>query len=129
MPDVMLIVHKFFPNVKRVKDASRPIEIQVTKADSSSKGRKNHKTCAMAAACKRAFHLDGAIVSKRMAYLIRGPVATRYEIPESVAREVVSFDRGGGFAPGTYRLGTPKHELGAVSRGDRGPNTRTGSYM
>jgi hypothetical protein len=72
--------------------------------DVDSANRKDHKTCAMAVACKRKLGLDGVLISVKTAYLVRGKVAQRYLLPESVSREVVSFDRGAGFAPGKYKL-------------------------
>jgi hypothetical protein len=58
----------------------------------------------MAVACKRKFHLDGVIISRSTSYLVKGTIARRFKVPESVSREVVSFDRGSGFSPGTYEL-------------------------
>lgn len=100
----MRIVHKFFPGVTRVIDARRDLTIVVEPQDARGSGRKQHHACAMAVACKRLLHIDGAIIATSRAYLIKGTLATRYEVPESVSREIVSFDRGARFAPGTYRL-------------------------
>lgn len=97
-------VQKFFPNVKSVVDANTDAFIDVTEHDVKSSKVKNHKACAMAVACKRKFHLDGVIISKSVAYLIKGNKARRFKVPESVAREVVSFDRGAGFSIGKYAL-------------------------
>lgn len=97
-------VQKFFPQVERVVDAQRIARIDVTPKDAASKGVKKHETCAMAVACKRKFHLDGVIISRSVAYLIKGKQARRFQLPPSVAREVVSFDRGAGFATGSYHL-------------------------
>ena len=98
------VVRKFFPNVKRVTDAKTNALIEVTKADVQSKAVKNHNACAMAVACRRKFHLDGVIISRSIAYLVKGNRARRFKLNESVSREVVSFDRGAGFAPGRYEL-------------------------
>lgn len=97
-------VNKFFPKVKKVMDATKPLIIEVTKSDASSKGIKQHDACAMAVACKRKFHLDGVIISRSTAYMIKGKQARRFKLSASVAREVTSFDRGSGFSPGTYIL-------------------------
>lgn len=108
-------VQRFFPKVKTVTDATRIATIEVTKADASATGVKNHNECAMAVACKRKFHLDGVIISRSTAYLVKGTKARRFQIPPSVSREVVSFDRGGGFAPGCYTLSavSPLNRLGS----------------
>lgn len=97
-------VQKFFPQVRKVIDADTPADIEVTLQDATAKGVKNHESCAMAVACKRRFHLDGVIISRSTAYLVKGKQARRFKLPPGTAKEVVSFDRGGGFAPGTYRL-------------------------
>lgn len=97
-------VKKFFPQVKKVVGADTPADIEVTTQDATPKGIKNHETCAMAVACKRKFHLDGVIISRSTAYLVKGRQARRFKLPPATAKEIVSFDRGGGFAPGTYRL-------------------------
>lgn len=98
------VVRKFFPRVKRVVDAKSNAAIEVTSKDASSKAVKDHTACAMAVACKRKFHLDGVIISRTVAYLVKGSQARRFKLPSSVSREVVSFDRGAGFAPGKYEL-------------------------
>jgi hypothetical protein len=97
-------VRKFFPQVKTVVDSTRNAVIEVTRGDASSRAVKNHSACAMAVACKRKFKLDGVIISRSVAYLIKGNKARRFKLPESVSREVVSFDRGAGFQPGKYHL-------------------------
>ncbi len=80
------------------------MKIEVTPRDASSKAVRDHNGCAMAVACKRALKLDGVIISRSIAYLIKGDHATRFKLPESISREVVSFDRGAGFAVGKYEL-------------------------
>lgn len=118
------VIRKFFPKVTTVVDATRSTAIEVTAKDASSRAVKNHTACAMAVACKRKFHLDGVIISRSVAYLVKGKTARRFLVPSSVGRELVSFDRGGGFAPGMYALApiTKSMRLGH-SRG--GPvNTR-----
>jgi len=115
MAVALRIVRKFFPEVKTVVDANRNARIEVTKADEKAAAKKSHKTCAMAVACKRKFHLDGVIISAATAYLVKGTQARRFTLPPSVAKEVVSFDRGGGFEPGEYELSRvePSRKLGA----------------
>jgi hypothetical protein len=115
-------VRKFFPNVKTVKNATGPVTIEVTPRDVANSKRKRHSECAMATACKRAMHLDGVIVSIHTAFLIKGEVATRYKVSSPVSREVVSYDRGSGFAPGEYRLHVPHYRNGKA----RGPHKTAG---
>jgi hypothetical protein len=105
-------VRKFFPNVESVEDATESLKIEVTARDVSTSKRRAHSECAMAVACKRSQNLDGVIIATSTAYLIKGKDATRYNVPESVAREVVSFDRGASFEAGTYHLDVPRTKLG-----------------
>jgi hypothetical protein len=107
MPTKNNTVKKFFPNVVVVQDAKKPLHIEVTRRDSNSAAVRNHKGCAMAVAAKRCLNLDGVVISRQRAYLIKGNIATRYSFPESVRKEIVSFDRGGGFDEGVYRLTVP----------------------
>lgn len=115
-------VKRFFPNVTLVRDAKDPIDIEVTKSDSNAKAVKDHTACAMAVACKRKLHLDGVIISRSTAYLIKDRMATRYAVPDAVTREIVSFDRGASFEPGDYYLLPPKESqlLGARARRETG---------
>jgi hypothetical protein len=104
---VLRIVNRHFPNVTKVEDAKKNLAIEVTKHDESSSKRRNHEECAMAIACKRAYHADGVIIARSVAYLVKGTLAVRFKIPPSVSREITSFDRGGSFTPGMYQLSKP----------------------
>jgi hypothetical protein len=112
VPKALHNVRKFFPKVTRVTDATKGLEIEVTKQDDKISRRNDHAGCAMAVACKRELKLDGVIISRSVAYLVKGDEAVRYYVPESASREIVSFDRGGGFEPGTYGLTKPGYKLG-----------------
>lgn len=120
------IVKKFFPKVESVIDSTRNARIEVTAKDASSKAVKDHNACAMAVACKRKFKLDGVIISRSVAYLIKGKQARRFNLPSSIQREVVSFDRGGGFDIGIYELSkiSPQNKQGA-----RQPRTESKSVV
>lgn len=118
------IVQKFYPRVQSVKDATRPITVEVMPRDIDNRKAKSHKACAFAAACKRSKEIDAAIISVGIAYLIKDGKALRYSIPESLTREIVAFDRHGSFEPGHYHLTTPRVKLGAQSA--RGSDTRSG---
>lgn len=107
MPSSLAIVQKFFPEVKSVSDARKKLRVSVNEKDTRDSTKKNHKACAMAVACKRSFRLSGVVISRQRAYLVDGDKAVRYALPSSVSREVVSFDRGGGFAEGEYELTKP----------------------
>lgn len=99
------IVRRHFPNVNRIIDAKENLQIEVTKKDEQHAKRKDMNECAMAVACKRVYHADGVIMARSRAYLIKGDLAVRFDVPDSVKREITSFDRGASFAPGFYHLG------------------------
>ena|SRR5437899_952677 len=104
MPAALVTVKKFFPKVKSITDATKNTRIEVTKDDAGSKAVKQHAACAFAVACKRKFHLDGVIVSRSVAYLIKENKAVRFKLSPSIEKEIVSFDRGSEFAIGEYLL-------------------------
>jgi hypothetical protein len=122
----LTIVQKFFPHVTEVVDANHPLEVEVTQKDSDQSRKKNHAHCALAQACERKLHADGAIVSIRAAYVIKGNKAVRYRVPEATAREVISFDRNAGFQPGAYRLTAPNpsNKLGRMTGTHKVTGTR-----
>jgi hypothetical protein len=105
-PKALTFIRKFVPGVTSVKDGSHPITVHVTKKDQDAK-RRDHDECAFARACRRDQSADVVVIAIATAYVVRGHVATRYALPPSVAREIVSFDRGGIFDTGTYRLIPP----------------------
>jgi len=98
------LVRKFAPNVTQVRDAKQRIEIEVTPNHARNPNIKQHGHCVMAEACKERMKADHVIVSRHTAYVVKGDKAVRYAVPESVTREVVSFDRHAGFQPGHYHL-------------------------
>ena|SRR6267378_2826458 len=98
-------LRQHFPQVKEVEDAVKGVVVTVRQRDNVD-GRKNQPTeCAMARAMKREFNADGVIIGLSTSYIIKGEKAIRYETPESVGREITSFDRHHDFAPGEYGLG------------------------
>lgn len=101
------LIRQFHPEILQVIDSNKSITVEVTEKDDKNSKLKNHGQCAMAVACKRQQHADAVIISVRTAYVIKGKTAYRYRVPESTAREVISFDRKGGFQPGTYSLKAP----------------------
>lgn len=120
----LAVVHKFgYPEVTKVVDATEDLEVEVTERDAKNSRKKDHADCAMAVATRRQEGAKttkkvGSIISRSIAYVIRGNTATRYEVPPSVRSEVISFDRGGGFEVGNYQLKAvqPATRLGAQSQ-------------
>jgi hypothetical protein len=122
-------VQKYFPKVEEVFDAEENATIEVTRRDEATSKRRAHGECAMAIASKRVFEADGVIVSLSKAFVVKGKKAYRYDLPENVSREVISFDRGSGFSPGTYQLKVPAHALGKAKSPGKHPreNSKRGS--
>lgn len=121
-------LQRLFPQVLTVQDADVAVEVQVTPTDSTSAVPQAPAKCALAQACVRELAIDGAIIGMKVSYLIKGTHALRFDTPERVAREIVSFDRHHDFAPGIYGLGpvTPSRRFGYYKAqhketGQRGP--------
>jgi hypothetical protein len=123
---VLRIVNRQFPNVTKVEDAKYPLEIEVLKADVTKSKRKDMNQCAMAQACKRVYHADGVIMARSTAYLVKGDLAVRFKVPNTVSREITSFDRGGEFSTGIYMLSVPCHADTLARKEERGDNKSKG---
>lgn len=110
-------IKRMFPNVNVIQDAKRRVNIVVKKCDIKLSGKGNPQACAMAEAIKREFHAT-AVIGKGSSYIIKGNKATRFKTPESVSREIVSFDRHGDFEVGEYYLRpySPALKLGSNHR-------------
>jgi hypothetical protein len=127
----LAIVRHFYPSVSKVNDADEPITVEVTAKDVKESHRKDSTDCALAVACKRNMDLQGVIIAKSTAYLVKVRTATRYEVPTSVQKEIVAFDRGAEFAIGAYQL-RPFSKTGRLGKhnhgrsdGGNGPHTDT----
>jgi hypothetical protein len=105
-------VRKFFPSVNEVVDGDADIILEVTGNDVKNSRRKAHDGCALAVGAQRQLDIRGVIVGVRTAYLIKENRAIRFNVPEHAAREIISFDRGASFEPGTYKLKKPTCKLG-----------------
>lgn len=103
-PAVVGRIRQFFPQVNRVADSTKSLKVTVTERDCKNAKERKEDDCAMAHALEREVKCDGAIVRPRVAYIIRGDLAIKYQVPESVSREIVSFDRHHDFRPGEYQL-------------------------
>ena len=123
-PRALRMIKSFFPMVVFVNDADKSVVVEVTKADVAKSNMKDHKTCALAVCCQRSFHAVGVIIGLTTAYIIRGTTAYRYKLPDTISREITSFDRGAGYDEGEYMLvpPSPSTRLGARHKG----GSRTG---
>lgn len=97
-------IRSHFPAVHKVVDAKEGVKVTVTRGDVAWSEKRNGNACVMAKACERSLHVDGALVNRTRAFLIRGNTALRYGLTQRTQREIVAFDRGGQFMPGDYYL-------------------------
>jgi hypothetical protein len=119
-------LRRLYPQVERAYDADRPVEVSVGPKDCKDAKRLNPTECALAIATRRELKADAVIIGMSTSYIIKGNQAFRYATPESVAREIVSFDRHADFAPGDYHLAVkaPTAKFGA-SRANKGGVNKT----
>jgi hypothetical protein len=87
-----------------VVDADEPVTVHVTSDDCSRGSKKDPEACAFAVALKRITQCDASRVHLGCTYLRFGNKWLRYATPPSLKAEIISFDRGGGFYPGDFRL-------------------------
>ncbi len=87
-----------------VEDADKPVTVHVTADDCSKGSKKDPEACAFAVALKRITQCDASRVHLGCTYLRFGNKWLRYATPPSLKAEIISFDRGGGFFPGNFRL-------------------------
>jgi hypothetical protein len=97
---------------KPVVDADQPITLEITQADCKRGSKKDPTRCAAALALKRVTGCDECRVHIACTYLRFGDRWLRYATPPSLKAEIISFDRGGGFYPGDFRL----HPMPASNR-------------
>lgn len=93
-----------------VRDAREPLDLHIRPADCKD-GKKSPTTCAAAkAACRVPGVLEAHVYRARTMLLIqRGGKRfwEKYMTPQSLRAEIISFDRGAHFEPGTYTLNPP----------------------
>jgi hypothetical protein len=126
----LVVFLREFPQVQTIEDSLARVIIHVTPVDRESATPFEQKACALAKACERELEVDGAFIGLSRSYLVKGIHAIRFKTPDSVAREVVTFDRHEDFATGTYhlapmnpssRFGTARTSTGRRRNTNRGP--------
>jgi hypothetical protein len=101
-------------------DSRKNIVIEVSPQDCKA-AEGNPKNCALARAVKREYKGKGVLAAyflRTSAWLEYDDKLVRYDLPTSVQKEIASFDRGAGFAPGKYSLSKvpPSSRLNARSK-------------
>ncbi len=118
-------IQKQFPQVTKVRDSKRTIEVTVEPQDSAQGRKKDPQSCALARACVRTKIADAAIIGLSFSWLIKGDTAIRYKTSTGVGREITSFDRHHDFASGKdYKLSkiAKSNRLGKRWTGPRSPH-------
>jgi hypothetical protein len=110
-------------------DADGPLDIEITRKDIARSDLKKPDNCAIAVACKRLFHTEVRVHLTRT--YLKDPNANRwvrFKTPTRAKQEIVAFDRGGKFAPGTFTL-TPPPTSDRLGRKNKppGPKLTTGT--
>ena len=89
-------------------DATKDMEICVTKHDVSISRKNDPMNCAAANAIKRTTRTEAEVHISRTYLLDKAKKRwIRFITPESVSREITSFDRSAIFEPGDYVLKVP----------------------
>jgi hypothetical protein len=96
-------------------DATRPLELEVTRNDVRLAVPKNAKCCALARACKRQLECRAAYFFRSTAWLEYEDRVVRYLLPPSVQKEIVAFDRSRSMEPGLYQLTPPGERSSLVA--------------
>jgi hypothetical protein len=111
-----------------VYDGTAPLLIEIIPDDIRKNDRRDPAKCAMSRACKRELHVSEALTYLSRLYIRQGDCWLRYRLPDTVRMEVASFDRGGGFARGVYRIPAlqPSSRAGSPNRGGSGTHVGTG---
>jgi hypothetical protein len=92
-------------NGKKVVDAKSKAVIHITQQDTVKGANKDPGACAAARAAKRDI-VDclSARVHIGRIYIEHKDKWVRYQTPDSLRTEIIAFDKGGSFQPGTYAL-------------------------
>lgn len=91
-------------------DATKDLDICVTKLDVSKSRKNDPSNCAAANATKRILKTEVEVhISRVYVKDNKKRQWVRFLTPHSVSREITSFDRGASFEPGNYTIKAPSH--------------------
>lgn len=95
------------------------LTLEVSASDIANAKQKDPQNCAFACAVKRGMGASAAYFIRTKAYVEFDDRVVEYELPSSMQKEIVAFDRAKAMEPGIYDLkpirnskrpGTPKHK-------------------
>lgn len=114
-------------NGKKVVNAKSPLILEITKGNVTKGNVKDPASCAAARACIRQLKAKSARVHVSTTYVEFDNKWVRYRTPASLRTEIVSFDRGKSFEPGTYHVCPlqPSHQASGRRMGS--PNRKAKS--
>ncbi len=87
-----------------VQNATSTVMLNVTKGDVSNSKRRKPDNCAAAMACRRQLKCTDARIHLGRVYLRFNGHWKRYGTSPALRGQVVAFDQGGRFQPGSYIL-------------------------
>ena len=112
-----------------VLNATKPIELIITEKDCKGGNRKHPDTCAAAVALQREFHASEVRVHLSRVYIKTTPDKwVRYITTRPLRTEIIAFDRGGKFAPGTYHLLGVRKSMRTRNGKKQKPPKRPGAF-
>jgi hypothetical protein len=110
-----------------IVDATSPILIHISQRDANNGKVKAPSACAAAKCCTRTItECTDARVHLGRTYLKMGHVWVRYLTSQALRAEIIVFDRGGKFEPGTYTLGAVPRSQRANKKAAPSKNKTTG---
>lgn len=87
-----------------VVEATEPLPITLSYGDIEKACQKDSSMCAFSRAAKRNHRCANAYFLRSTAYIEYKDKVVKYQLPPSMQKEIVSFDRSKVMAPGHYRL-------------------------
>jgi hypothetical protein len=90
-------------------DAKKAISLTINAKDVDRADPKRPDNCAVAIACRRQTHAKEVRVHLGRVYVRANDLNwQRYITPRPMRAEIIAFDRGGEFEPGTFTLSAPQ---------------------
>lgn len=93
---------------KPIINATKPVELEIIDKDIAKADRKEPLDCVVARACRRDLKAKEVRVHLSRIYIrFNDGSWQRFMTPTSMRSDIIAFDRGGTFPPGTYVLKPP----------------------
>lgn len=107
-----------------VFDAKKAISLTVTAKDVDNADPKRPNNCAVAIACRRSTQAKEVRVHLGRVYVRTNDQNwQRFITPRPMRSEIIAFDRGGNFEPGTFTLSAPQPSKKATGKRQGGKTT------